>query len=141
MGLILRKYIPEIVRLNQDNWAGTVIEQTSNSCCHEASVFQLNLQLLHIGVVANESDLTTYFDNYIMNPVLLKAMPGSSSPQNGGSNSRCAIMVMLCTSHAGWHCQYIYICAFTLIVLLQNKDNCCSWRGIPPLHDCLEYQA
>lgn len=90
MGLILQKYIPEVARLNQDNWAGKVFEQTSNSCCHRAAVLQLNLQVLHIGVVANESDLTTYFDNYIMNPVLLKAMPAFSSHQNGGSNSRCA---------------------------------------------------
>lgn len=90
MGLILQKYIPEVARLNQDNWAGTVIEQTSNSCCSGVAVFELNLQDLHIGVMTNESDLTTYFDNYIMNPVLSKAMPGSSNHQDGGSNSRCA---------------------------------------------------
>lgn len=144
MGLILQKYIPEVARLNQDNWAGNVIEQTSDTCCHGDAVLQPNLQDLHIGVVANESDLTTYFDNYIMNPVISKAMPGSGNQQDGGSSSRCA--------HHG-HASHItcwlalrsadtaIFCTFTLVVLLQNKDNCCSWRGIPPLYDCLEYQA
>ena len=86
MGLILQKYIPDVARLSQDNWEGTFVERYLLT---GAVVSELSVHDLHIGVVANETDLVTYFDNYIMHPVLSKAMPGSSDQHDTGSTSRC----------------------------------------------------
>ena len=44
--------------------------------------------ILYAGVLANEVDLVNYFDNYIMQPVLFKALPGSSDPQDDHNPSR-----------------------------------------------------
>ncbi len=38
------------------------------------------------GVVSKEGDLINYFDNYIKQPVLSKAMPGSSDDQPGDNS-------------------------------------------------------
>ena len=46
------------------------------------------MRLLHAGVLANEGDLVNYFDNYIMQPVLSKALPGSSDPHDDHNSSR-----------------------------------------------------
>lgn len=61
MGLILHKYIPDIAALKQDHWQG---------------------------VVSNEGDLIKYFENYIMQPVLTKAMSRSDEEQQESSNLR-----------------------------------------------------
>ncbi|KAL3145090.1 hypothetical protein ABBQ38_001701 [Trebouxia sp. C0009 RCD-2024] len=66
MGLILHKYIPDVAKLRQNNWEG---------------------------VVVNETDLTTYFDNYILTPVLSKALLLSNNERDAGSSSRTKVTV------------------------------------------------
>lgn len=54
MGLLLHRYIPDTAALRQEHWQG---------------------------VVNNEEVLTNYFDNYIMQPVLRKAIPSSGGDE------------------------------------------------------------
>ncbi|DBB03414.1 hypothetical protein WJX82_008235 [Trebouxia sp. C0006] len=61
MGLILHKYVKNVAALRQDTWQG---------------------------VVSNEDDLRKFFDNYIMQPVLTKAVPGSEDQQGDRQDYR-----------------------------------------------------
>ena len=58
------------------------------------------------GVVSNEDDLTKFFDNYIMQPVLTKAVPSSEDQQGDKQDYRYACLIALtkatspCAAHA-----------------------------------------
>ena len=47
------------------------------------------------GVVSNEEDLTKFFDNYIMQPVLTKAVPSSEDQQGDNQDYRYACLIIL----------------------------------------------
>ena len=49
------------------------------------------------GVVSNEDDLRKFFDNYIMQPVLTKAVPSSEDQQGDRQDYRYACLITLIT--------------------------------------------
>lgn len=61
MGLILHKYIKDTAALRQNHWQG---------------------------VISNEGDLTRFFYDYIMQPVLTKALPSSEDQQGDNQGFR-----------------------------------------------------
>ena len=67
---------------------GNMSSRHQTSHAEQNSSIVNKLFALLAGVVSNEGDLIKYFENYIMQPVLTKAMSRSDEEQQESSNLR-----------------------------------------------------
>ena len=92
MGLILTKYVQDLALLKQDTWEGKAVFLLTMHA--HSAIVQLNTTSggsvatctsESAGVLSNEADLEAYFHEYLVSPLVARAVESSDNSNSNAS--------------------------------------------------------